>query len=96
VKIKGETQHLWRAADHEGEVLEAYVTRTRDKASALKLLKKAMRRYGWPEEIVTDRLRSYRAAMREIGNEVRQVTVAGTRIIVLKTRIVHSDGGNGR
>jgi putative transposase len=65
VKINGETHYLWRAVDHEGEVLESFVTKTRDKASALKFLKKAMKRYGRPEEVVTDRLRSYGAAMRE-------------------------------
>ena len=74
VKINGETYFLWRAVDHEGEVLESFVIKTRDKASALKFLKKAMRRYGRPKEIVTDRLRSYRAAMNEIGNASRQIT----------------------
>ena len=74
VKINGETHYLWRAVDHEGEVLESYVTKTRDKQAALKLLKKAMKRYGRPEEVVTDRLRSYGAAMREIGNAGRQKT----------------------
>ena len=74
VKINGETHYLWRAVDHEGEVLESFVTKTRDKAAALKFLKKAMKRYGRPEEVVTDRLRSYRAAMNEIGNASRQVT----------------------
>jgi len=49
-------------------VLESYVTKTRDKASALKFLKKAMKRYGNPHAAVTDRYRSYRAAMRVIGN----------------------------
>ncbi len=56
VKINGETHYLWRAVDHEGEVLEAYVTKTRDKAAALKFMKKAMKRYGRPRAIVTDRL----------------------------------------
>ena len=74
VKINGETHYLWRAVDHEGELLESFVTKTRDKASALKFLKKAMKLYGRPEEVVTDRLRSYGAAMREIGNEGRQIT----------------------
>lgn len=59
VKINGEIYYLWRAVDHEGEVLESYVTKTRDKTSALKFLKKAMKRYGRPEEVATDRLRSY-------------------------------------
>lgn len=63
VKINGEMHYLWRAVDHEGEVLESFVTKTRDKKAALKFLKKAMRKYGKPEVIVTDRLRSYGAAL---------------------------------
>ena len=74
VRINGETHYLWRAVDHEGEVLESFVTKKRDRKAALGFLKKAMKRYGRPEVIVTDRRRSYRAAMREIGNEARQVT----------------------
>jgi len=72
VKINGETHYLWRAVDHEGEVLEAYVSKHRDRKAALVFLKKTMKRYGQPQEIVTDRLRSYRAAMRLIGNEAAQ------------------------
>jgi len=72
VKINGETHYLWRAVDHEGEVLESYVTKTRDKAAALRFLKKALKRHGQPEKIVTDGLRSYPAAMRELGNEHRR------------------------
>lgn len=72
VKINGEQHYLWRAVDHEGEVLESYVTETRDKSAALTFLKKAMKRYGAPREVVTDRLRSYRAAMKDIGNADRQ------------------------
>ena len=68
VKINGETHYLWRAVDHEGEVLEAFVSRRRDRKAALKFLKKIMKRYGRPHEIVTDRLRSYRAALKAIGN----------------------------
>jgi putative transposase len=74
VRINGETHYLWRAVDHEGEVLDAFVTKKRDRKSALKFLKKVMKPYGRPKVIVTDRLRSYRAAMREIGNEARQKT----------------------
>ena len=68
VRINGVTHYLRRAVDHEGEVLESYVTKTRDKSAALKFLRKAMKRYGAPETVVTDRLRSYGAAMKEIGN----------------------------
>jgi putative transposase len=60
--------------DHEGEILESYVTKTRDKKAALKFLRKAMRKHGRPEVIVTDRLRSYSAALKEIGNADRQET----------------------
>ena len=74
VRINGETHYLWRAVDHEGEVLETFVTKRRDRKAALKFLKKAMKRHGPPIEVVTDRLRSYRAAMKEIGNEARQTT----------------------
>ncbi len=74
MKIDGVTHYLWRAVDHEGEVLESFVTRKRDKAAALTFLKKAMKQYGQPRVIVTDKLRSYRAAMIEIGNEASQHT----------------------
>ena len=74
VKINGETHYLWRAVDLEGEVLESFVTKRRDKKAALKFLKKAMRKHGRPEVVVTDRLRSYGAALREIGAEDRQET----------------------
>jgi putative transposase len=74
VKIRGQTHYLWRAVDHEGEVLESFVTKTRDKASALKFISKAMRRYGNLRVVVTDKCPSYRAAMRVIGSERRQET----------------------
>ena len=66
-KVNGKLCYLWRAVDHEGEVLEAMVTAKRDKAAALKLLKRIMKNYGAPRSIVTDRLRAYSAAMKEIG-----------------------------
>jgi putative transposase len=74
VKINGERHYLWRAVDHEGEVLESSVTKTRDKKSALKFLKKTLKRHGRPDEIVTDRLRSYGAALRDLGIGDRQET----------------------
>jgi IS1 family transposase len=76
VKINGKLCYLWRAVDHEGEVLEAVVTASRDKAVALKLLKRIIKKYGRLRIIVTDRLRVYSAAMNEIGvadrHEVQQ------------------------
>jgi putative transposase len=74
VRINGEINSLLRVVDHEGEVLEVFVTKRRDRTAALKFLKKAMKRYGRPNTIVTDKLRSYRAAMKLIGNEARQET----------------------
>jgi putative transposase len=74
VKINGETHYLWRAVDHEGEVLESYVTKRRDRKAALKFIKKSMKRYGQPHVVVTDKLRSYGAAMKVIGNANKQET----------------------
>src|SRR5687768_15266963 len=69
-----EPGQLWRAVDHEGEVLEAFVSKQRDKKAALKFLKKLMKRHGRAEELVTDGLRSYGAALKEIGAADKQVT----------------------
>ena len=52
VKIGGEMRHLWRAVDHEGEVLESFVTTTRDKSEALRFMEKVMKRCGRPETVV--------------------------------------------
>ena len=54
VKIGGEMHYLWRALDHEGEVIESHVTETRDKAAAFRFMKKALKRHGSPEAITTD------------------------------------------
>jgi putative transposase len=67
VKVNGKLCYLWRAVDHEGEVLEAVVTSKRDKAAAVKLLKRIMKKYGRPQGIVTDRLRACSAVMKETG-----------------------------
>jgi len=53
-------------------VLESYVTKTRDKAAALRFMKKALKRHGSPAAITTDGLRSYRAAMTELSNTEKQ------------------------
>lgn len=74
VKINGERHYLWRAVDHEGEVLESCVTKKRDKKAALKFLKKTMRRHGRSEKFVTDELRSYGAALKELGAASKQET----------------------
>jgi putative transposase len=74
VKINDETHYLWRAVDHEGEVLESFVTKRRDRKAALKFARKTMKRHGCAHIFVTDKLRSYGAAMKVIGNVDRQET----------------------
>ena len=74
VKINGERHYLWRAVDHEGEVLESFVTKRRDKKAALKFLKKSLKRHGCANEFVTDHLRSYGAALGDLGIRERQQT----------------------
>jgi putative transposase len=66
--LNGEMVYLWRAVDQEGEILESFVTKKRDKAAALSFMKRALKRHGRAEKIVVDGLRSYPAAMRELGN----------------------------
>ena len=73
VKINGERFYLWRAVDHEGEVLECFVTKRRNKAAAKKFLIKVMRKHGSPKIITTDKLPSYRAAFCEIGVADKQL-----------------------
>jgi transposase-like protein len=66
LKIDGRLVYLWRAVDSEGEVLDVLVQTKRNKAAALKLMRKLLKKYGFlPETLVTDDLRSYHAAARE-------------------------------
>lgn len=74
VKLNREMVYLWQAVDHEGEVLESYVTRTREKNAALTFIKKALMRHGTPGTITTDGLRSYGAAMNKLGNRRKKET----------------------
>ena len=74
VKLNGEMVYLWRPVDHDGEVLESYVTKKRDKSAALASMKKALKRHGKAEAIVTDGLKSYAAAMKELGNQDQNET----------------------
>lgn len=71
VKISGEMRYLWRAVDHEGDVLEPFVTTTRDKAAALTFMQKALKRHESPAITTTDGLRSYKTTMSELGNAER-------------------------
>ncbi|PRY22243.1 DDE superfamily endonuclease [Aliiruegeria haliotis] len=74
MKINGERHYLWQAVEQEGEVLESFVTQTQDERAALRFIKQTMRRYGRPETIVTDLLRSCGTALKEFGVPVLQET----------------------
>jgi IS1 family transposase len=72
VTIAGRQFWLWRAVDDEGEVLELLVQRRRDKAAAVRLMRKLLKKQGFaPDVLVTDKLRSYGAAKSEIGLSAR-------------------------
>lgn len=74
VKINGETYYLWRAIDHEGTILDCYVSKRRNKKAARKVLKSLIKRHGLPKEIITDKLPSYKAALRELSLQHLQET----------------------
>ena len=72
LKIDGRMMYLWRAVDAEGEVLDVLVQAKRNKHAALKLMRKLLKKYAVvPERFVTDDLRSYVAAARDLGIEGR-------------------------
>jgi putative transposase len=72
LKIDGRMVYLWRAVDAEGEVLDVLVQSKRNKHAALKLMRKLLKKYAFvPERLVTDDLRSYSAAARDLGIERR-------------------------
>jgi putative transposase len=71
VKINGRQHFLWRAVDQDGEVVDVYLQARRDGAAAKRFFKRLLRRHGGqPRKIVTDKLRSYRVAHREVMSEV--------------------------
>jgi len=75
VKIRGRQMYLWRAVDAEGEVLDFLIQSRRNKAAALKLMRKLLKKQGYvPCSIVTDKLPSYGAALRELGFSRKHVT----------------------
>jgi transposase-like protein len=72
VSIQGRRMYLWRAVDGEGEILDLLVQSRRDKAAALRLMRKLLKRQGFAHKVlVTDKLRSYGAAGRELGLSAR-------------------------
>src|SRR6201981_3277717 len=87
VRIAGERMYLWRAVDHEGEVLDMLVQRRRDTRAALRLMRKLLKKQGFaPKLLVTDKLRSYAAASRSLRltcpheQGLRKTTEPKTRI----------------
>jgi putative transposase len=67
VRIAGARMYLWRAVDHEGEVLDMLVQRRRDTRAALRLMRKLLKKQGFaPKLLVTDKLRSYASAFRRL------------------------------
>jgi putative transposase len=67
VRIGGERMYLWRAVDDEGEVLDMLVQRRRDSRSALRLMRKLLKKQGFvPKTVVTDKLRSYACAFQRL------------------------------
>jgi putative transposase len=70
VRINGRTHWLWRAVDANSDVLDILVQSRRDKAAALRFLRKLLKRWGRPRVMVTDKLRSYSAAKAEIAPQL--------------------------
>ena len=67
VKIQGRQQYLWRAVDQDGEIVDVFLQRRRDGAAARRFFKRLLRNNGGePRKIVTDKLRSYGVAHREL------------------------------
>ena len=67
VRIAGRRMYLWRAVDHEGEILDMLVQRRRDKHAALRLMRKLIKKQGFaPKLLVTDKLRSYGSAFQHL------------------------------
>ena len=73
--INGRRIYLWRAVDSEGEVLDILVQSRRNKKAALKLMRKLLKKQGYaPTEVVTDKLPSYGAALRDLNMTEKHVT----------------------
>ena len=71
IKINGKQHYLWRAVDQDNNELDILVTKKRDKQAALKFFRKLFKSYGTTaNRIVTDKLKSYPAALREMGCKV--------------------------
>ena len=96
LKIDGRMVYLWRAVDAEGEVLDVLVQSKRNKHAALKLMRKLLKKYAFvPERLVTDDLRSYSAAARDLGIE-RRHECGRWKTIERRIRISRRDGESAR
>jgi putative transposase len=95
VTINGDRHYLWRAVNHEGEILESFVTKTRDKKAAIKFLRKTMKKHGGADIFMTDRPRFSDVAMRASVYRTGRRRVAGSTI-GLRTRTLRSDDESGR
>ncbi len=89
VKQNGEMVYLWRVVDQEGEILESYITRTRDKEAAMTFMKKALKRRGSPERITTDWLRSCWAAMIELDKAAKQQAGRWANCRISRVEVAH-------
>jgi len=96
VKINGGRHYLWRAVDHEGEVLESYVAKRRIRKPRASSLKRAMRRYGALNEIIIDRPRSYGAAAKKSWAVQINNLHSDGRTTELRIHIYPFDDENGR
>jgi putative transposase len=75
IQINGKRHYLWRAVDQDGEVVDVYLQAKRDEAAAKRFFKRLLRSHGGePRKIVTDKLRSYPVAHREVIPEAFHVT----------------------
>ena len=99
--INGKRMYLWRAVDSEGEVLDILVQSRRNKKAALKLMRKLLKKQGYaPNKVVTDKLPSYGAALRDLNMTGKHVRLAFARMlaktgapapVILDDAIVYTD-----
>lgn len=94
VKINGERHYLWRAVDHEGEVLESLVTKTRDKKAALKFLKKSLKRHCRTEGVVTGRFALVALPSMNLASAIYRKPAAEPTI-VRRIRTSRSESASG-
>ena len=96
LKIDGRMVYMWRAVDAEGEVLDVLVQTRRNKRGALKLMRKLLKKYGFvPDKLVTDELRSYAAAVHDLGTQ-NAMSAADGATIERRIRISQPDERRGR